>query len=52
MASPILAGDIVTLTSAFLKASIFSVAPPLPPAIIAPACPVELEDYYVIKGHG
>lgn len=39
MASPILAGDIVTFTPASLNASIFSVAPPLPPEMIAPAWP-------------
>lgn len=37
MASPILAGDIVTFTPAFVNASIFSEAPPFPPAMIAPA---------------
>ena len=43
MASPILAGDSVTLTLASFKASIFSDAPPLPPAMIAPACPVKFQ---------
>ena len=40
--SPIFAGDRVTLTPAALSASIFSSAPPFPPAIIAPACPVQI----------
>ena len=42
IATPISAGFIVTCTLACLSASIFSVAPPLPPAIIAPACPIRL----------
>ena len=39
MASPILAGDIVTFTPALVNASIFSEAPPFPPEIMAPAWP-------------
>ena len=42
IATPISAGFIVTCTLACLSASIFSVAPPLPPAMIAPACPIRL----------
>jgi hypothetical protein len=34
---PILAGEGVTVTPAFSKALILSLAPPLPPEIIAPA---------------
>ena len=39
IASPIFAGDMVTTTPASFSASIFASAPPLPPAMIAPACP-------------
>ena len=39
---PIAAGDSVTVTPALLSASILSAAVPLPPAMIAPACPIRL----------
>ena len=42
IAFPIWAGDKVTSTPASLSACIFSVAPPFPPAMIAPACPILL----------
>ena len=45
MASPILAGDIVTFTPALVNASIFSDAPPFPPEMMAPAWPVLSEQY-------
>ena len=40
--SPILEGFRVTLTPALYKASIFDLAVPLPPEIIAPAWPILL----------
>lgn len=36
------AGDCVTTTPAAFNASIFSDAPPFPPEMIAPACPILL----------
>ena len=40
MAAPIFAGDSTTVTPAALKAAILSVAVPLPPEMMAPACPM------------
>lgn len=42
MVFPISAGDNVTVTPASFRDAIFSSAPPLPPAMIAPACPILL----------
>ena len=42
MALPIPAGDGTTVTPADFRAAILSPAPPLPPAMIAPACPMRL----------
>ena len=40
MAAPIFAGLSTTVTPAALKAAILSVAVPLPPEMMAPACPM------------
>src|SRR5215470_2300398 len=42
IAAPIFAGDFATEIPAASRALIFSAAVPLPPAIIAPACPMRL----------
>lgn len=40
--TPILAGERVTITFAFSRALILSIAPPFPPEMIAPAWPIRL----------
>lgn len=42
MVLPSWAGDMLTTTPADCSAAIFSLAPPLPPAMMAPACPILL----------
>jgi hypothetical protein len=42
MATPIWAGDLTTVTPAASRAVILSVAVPLPPEMMAPACPILL----------
>lgn len=42
MMAPIWAGDLLIVTPADSKALILSVAVPLPPAMMAPACPIRL----------
>ena len=42
MATPICAGDFTTVTPAPSRAVILSLAVPLPPEMIAPACPIRL----------
>ena len=42
MATPILEGLFTTWMPAFSRAAIFSLAPPLPPAMMAPAWPMRL----------
>lgn len=48
MQVPSCAGDMLTITPALWRAEIFSLAPPFPPAIIAPAWPILLPGGAVI----